>query len=421
MNEFSPVIHNKSFRYLWISQLTSQLTINMMNFLLLTRLFSVTGSPIATSFLWIAYALPALIIGPFASATVDMFPRRKMLIWTNLLQAVTIFVYAILQQNSLFLLYGTVFIYSLLNQFYVPAEAASVPSLVPKDYLPQANSLFFLTQQGSMIVGFTISGLISQAFGYENALLICALSVFVAYISTNFLPDMRVENKIPKKFEDAVMHFFTNIFGGYEFIKNNRVVLIPYLLLFGLQITLSVLVVSLPAIAKEIFAIPLNSAGLIIVAPAGIGAVIGAISVSKLLKRGWRKKAAIELFMMLTCLMLLLINFVLPELTNGVRIIAGPVMVMFLGLSALGVLIPTQTFLQEIIPGGLRGRVFGNFWFITTAASIVPVIFSGTITELLGTRTLFLVIAVLGVIGLFFSKKYGQGFLEDRYKKGGNV
>ncbi|MEK7111745.1 MAG: hypothetical protein AAB875_00295, partial [Patescibacteria group bacterium] len=81
--------------------------------------------------------------------------------------------------------------------------------------------------------------------------------------------------------------------------------------------------------------------------------------------------------------------------------------------SLVGILIPAQTFLQEATPGGMRGRVFGNFWFLVTIATIVPVIFSGTITELLGIRSLFLILGGLSVAGLMFSRKFGQRIIEN--------
>jgi MFS family permease len=81
-------LKKSKFVYLWTSQVLSQLAINIMNFLLLIRLYERTGSSIATSFLWVAYALPAILIGPIAAASVDLFDRRKMLIAANLMQSI---------------------------------------------------------------------------------------------------------------------------------------------------------------------------------------------------------------------------------------------------------------------------------------------------------------------------------------------
>src|SRR3989338_991657 len=107
------ILKNTKFLYLLTSQVLSQVTVNIMNFLLLARLFTVTGSSIATSLLWVAYALPAIFFGPIGAASVDLINRRKMLMVTNLLQAATVFVFIFTHQTSVFLLYAVVLIYSL--------------------------------------------------------------------------------------------------------------------------------------------------------------------------------------------------------------------------------------------------------------------------------------------------------------------
>lgn len=145
MKDFREVFKDKNFMYVWVSQILSQLTINIMNFVLLIKLFEKTSSNVATSMLWVSYSLPSLLIGPFAATTIDLVDKRKMLIITNLLQALTIFLYALSHKTSFFLIYGVVVAYSFLNQFYVPAESATLPSVVKKKNLAHANSLFFVT------------------------------------------------------------------------------------------------------------------------------------------------------------------------------------------------------------------------------------------------------------------------------------
>jgi DHA3 family macrolide efflux protein-like MFS transporter len=388
-----------------------------MNFLLLMRLFEKTGSPIATSFLWVAYALPAILVGPFAAASVDMVALRKMLLVTNLLQSLTIFVYALLNRTSLFLLYGVAMTYSFLNQFYVPAEAATLPSVVNKTSLPQANSLFFLTQQGAMILGFGFAGVFKQFLGFETTLFVCAALVFLAFISVAFLPELKAEDYIPNKFEVAVVKFFQRIIEGYKFIREQKTILAPFLLMLALQVALAIVVINVPLIAKDILGININSAGVSMVVPAGFGAIFGALITTKLLKKGWRKKAAIELFLMIIVLSLFLLVFVIPGLSGFIKILLGIVIVTVMGLSFIGIVIPAQTYLQEATPGGLRGRVFGNFWFLATIATIFPVIFSGTIAELFGIKLLLFLLGGLSLAGLIFSRKLGQKFLEGGFSK----
>lgn len=413
VDEFKPLIRNSKFVLIWFSQILSQLTIHIMNFLLLIRLFAITGSTIATSLLWVAYALPAILIGPIAAASVDMVDRRKMLMITNLLQALAIFSYALLHETRFFLLYGIAFIYSLLNQFYIPAESAAIPSVVPKKYLAYANGLFFLTQQGALVLGFGFAGILNHFLGFTNALYLCSFFLFLAFVSVSFLPKLKVEEELPSGLEEAIIRFFARISEGYRFIKERKEILFPFLLLIVIQVSIAMVVVNVPLLATEILEISTNSIGTLIVVPAGIGAGLGGFIIPKILRKGIRKKIVIEYSLMSLGFLLLTLGFIIPEIASGLRFTLGALNALALGFSLVGILIPAQTFLQEATPGGMRGRVFGNFWFLGTIATIVPVIFSGTLTELLGVRSLFLILGGLSTIALFFSKRYGQKIIQN--------
>lgn len=411
LSEFKPLFKNKNFVFIWVSQIFSQLTINIMNFVFLIRLFEVTGSAISTSFLWVAYALPAILIGPFASGAVDLLDRRKMLIFTNLLQSLTIFLFALAPKSNIFLLYEVVFIYSLINQFYVPAEATTLPSVLSKDKLAHGNSLFFITQQGALVLGFAVAGLLNGTLGFNNTLYLCSFFLFIAFVSTLFLPNFESDNKIPAKLETAVFGFFKHIADGYGFIKSERKVLSPFLLLIGFQVALQVVIVQVPVIAKNILQIPLNAAGIFILVPAGIGAIVGALVMPKLLKKQFRKKQIIDYALLTIGISIFAMTFIIPFFGYWIRVALSFVAVLLMGLGFVGILVPSQTFLQESTPPELRGRVFGNFWFLVTVASVLPVIFSGSIVEILGIKSFLLILSVFTFIIFAVSKKFGDNFL----------
>lgn len=413
INEFKPILKNTNFVYLWSSQILSQLTINIMNFLLLIRLFSITGSSIATSLLWVAYALPSIFLGPIGAASVDFVSKRKMLMLTNLFQALSIFGYAFLHRTNVFLLYGVVISYSALNQFYMPAESASVPAIVKKDYLPFANSLFFLTQQFVMILGFGIAGILNSLLGFTTTLYLCAAFIFLAFISVSLLPELKSKGELSKDLEGAIRDFFESIIDGYQFIKEKRQVWIPFSLLAVIQIILAIIIVNVPAIASSVFRISLNFAGIAIVVPVAVGAIVTSFVVPKLLKSGVRKKKLIEYSLGLAAFCIYSLLLLFPTMSVSLRTFSGIVLVFIAGASFVGMTIPTQTFLQESTPQQLRGRVFGNFWFLVTILTIFPVLFSGTIVEILGIKTLLFLVASLVLGILIYSIKVGDNFLKQ--------
>lgn len=413
--DYQSLFKNRDFIYLWTSQIFSQITINILNFIILFRIFDATGSTIATSMLWVAYALPALLIGPLAAASVDILDRKKVLVITNAAQGSVIFLYALTQGASIYLLYGLAITYSFLNQFYVPAELAILPSLLKKKSLAQANGLFFLTQQASVIVGFGTAGFLSATLGFSRTLYLCSLLLFIAFASVFRLPDTKVTKELSKDLEQSLKKYYSTIAGGYKYIRKNNYVLAPLVLMLFLHTSLTIGVVNIPVIATDVFNIPVTYAGVLLAVPAGVGAGLGAILIPKLLKSGVRKIRAIELSLMLMVVDMFFILFLIPELSGIVKVSLEILFVALLGVSFTGVLIPSQTFLQENTPSAFRGRVFGNFWFLSILFSVFPVIFSGTVTEIFGIKYFLFIITSGAFVILMFIKKYGYKYIKEDF------
>lgn len=405
MSEFTNTIKDRKFLYLWTSQILSQLTVNILSFVILIRLYETTHSPIAASLIWIIYAIPSIIVGPFAAAAVDLFDKRKILILSNLLQALTVLVYGlVLHQRMVFFSYGAVFLYSFFNQFYVPAEAAGLAIYIKKEKLPQANSLFFITQQSALVLGFGMGGVLTQALGFRPTVFLASGLLFTAFLAVTFLPSARSANKLPSEFEARVEDFFRQIFEGYKFIRDTQKVLLPFVLLLGIQVILAVIVTNLPFIATDLMMISPASSGTAIVVPAGIGALIATLTISKILANGVRKRRLILIALASFAIFILAISIFIPFVTNSsLRTIFSIILFMMAGFSAVSILVPSITYMQEKTPKDLLGRVFGNFWFLTTVVSILPILFSATITEILGIRVLMILMGILCLSGFFLA------------------
>jgi len=320
---------------------------------------------------------------------------------------VVIFLYIFGHNYSVFLLFAVVLAYSFLNQFYVPAENASLPSLVSKEKLTKANSLFFLTQQLALVIGFGFAGIIEKLIGFEGSLILASSLLFIAFLAVYLLPKMQPKKELPQNWEDLIKIFFDHLIDGYKFIKNKKTILYPIVLLFSIQVGLAIITANLPSIASEILNVSTSYVGLLVVVPAGIGAVIGSLFLSKLLKIGWRKKKIIDLS--LAILGLSVLGLVFGKLAST------PILVVLVGIGFVGVNIPTLTFLQENTPEWLRGRVFGNLWFLITIATIFPVMFSGVISEFFGVKTLLTILSLGVILILMYSLKNGQKLIEENF------
>lgn len=401
------VFHNSKFIKLWTSQVCTVLGINIVNYILLLRLYHSTNSTLAASFLWIAFSLPVLLVGPFASTIVDLVNRKKLLTVTTLLQSLTILLF-LLPGERYFQIYAIMFIYSLFSQFYGPSETATLPIIVPKEDLAEATGIFLFTAQVGRLLGFGVAGFLALLIGFHPTLIACSILLGIAFLSVLSLPIIHIRK--PVDVEQDLTHFFGKVVEGYHYIKNNRYVLQPLLLSSGSEITMLIIAITIPAIAKEIIQIPAEDAALYIIIPAMFGAMIGIYSFSRLLRRGMRKIVLIQRALAGLVLSFLTIGLFLEHIPLTMRLILLPIVSLAAGMSFVGVQVPSQTYLQETTPKDMLGRLWGNLWFMMTIITIIPMFLSATLTEFLGVHTLFTILAIgIFVVYLYIKNHTMEG------------
>lgn len=397
-NPFLEVIGIKDFLKIWGSQVFSQVTINVVNFAIILRIFEATRSTVAISLVWVFYAVPAILLGPFSGTIVDLFPKRRVLMVTTIAEAVIILCYLLVKQQ-IWPIYSVIFMYSLVNQLYIPAEASTLPWTVEKRLLPAANSLFLFTLYGSFLLGFGLAGPLVKFVGQELPFIIASFFLFLASLLVSRLPDERKE----KKLRD-IQAIWDQAKEGYSFIRKHKTVLFPLLLLVFAQVGISVLVVLAPSFVTGFLGVDLRDAGPLFVFPLGFGAILWAYGVNRLLLKGIRKKKLISFGLGLAGILLLVLALFLP-LLGAFRALAAASISFMLGVSVVSLLIPVQTLIQESTPEEFRGRVFGVLGFAITLASILPVLLTATIADIIGVNYVLTIIAFLTLFVAFYSAK----------------
>lgn len=390
---------NRYFSLLWASQLMSLLAVNIVNFIMITIVYEKTGSTLAVSFLWVFYFLPALFLGPFSGFFVDIWNRRKILIYTNVLQSLIIGLFLFIGAE-IYPIYSIVFLYSLVDEFYGPAQASSIPSLVKKEDLPLANSFFLITSQSALILGMGGSGILMRLFGQKIPIILSSLLLAVAAVAVQFLPKIQ---STKRKWTFGFDKFWGEIVQGYSFIRNNKIIFFPLLLTIFFQIFVVVLGVTIPGFSSNILKIKVQDAGPLLIIPLGLGALTGAALMAK--KSGtYRKRTLIKYGFLGGFLVLLVFSLVLPFLGWYKTIMAVPLMFL-LGISGILIFIPNQTLVQENTPDRLRGRVFGAYGFFTCLATLPCLVFTATIVDIIGIGPFLFIFALILLSGFIFFEK----------------
>ena len=98
-----------------------------------------------------ARMLPAILFGPFAGAFVDRFDRKKIMIAADIARGALYATMAFVHQlGVIFLLSFVIECFSLL---WTPARDASLPNLVPRRQLANANSIGLVSTYATLPLG----------------------------------------------------------------------------------------------------------------------------------------------------------------------------------------------------------------------------------------------------------------------------
>src|SRR6266852_8180299 len=81
------VLSNRSFSFLWISQLVSQSGDFIFDVAALWLVLQLTGDTLKVGVAVAFVLLPAVVVGPFAGVYIDRFNRRDIMIAGNIFQA----------------------------------------------------------------------------------------------------------------------------------------------------------------------------------------------------------------------------------------------------------------------------------------------------------------------------------------------
>lgn len=143
---------------------------------------------------FIARLLPSVILGPLAGVIADRFDRKRVMVIGDILRA-ALFISIPIVGTYLWLYIATVLV-ECVTLFWSPAKEATVPNLVPKNKLENANQMSLFAAYGSAPVAAIIFSILSisatavgAALGLENytavdlALYLNAISFFVSAIT----------------------------------------------------------------------------------------------------------------------------------------------------------------------------------------------------------------------------------------------
>lgn len=447
------VLRNRNFLRLWIAQALSMSAQNMINYMLIAQVGTITnGSAVAVSGVILCFTVPSIIFAAIAGVFVDRTSKQRMLVITNVLRAASIIGYMLTIQKplgipfalpvvaTLPIIYITTFIFATISQFFTPAEAATIPLLVKREQLISANAFFNLTLTIAQLAGFAVLGpILVRLFGYEPLYFLIFAMYIICTALVYFLPKNEPAREVSKAegFKQNVGKIVEEVKEGWSFIRGSRVVFTAIVHLSIAATLLMILAVIGPKLLIEFFAgsgmfphpetaAKEASADLIyLIVPGAVGMVAGVLSVSRVAKE--HNREALVNYSLLaaggTLMLLAIANFGLGLLGNTVlgHNFSTTTLLIILGILtfALGVMnsfiqVPSQTILQEHSPEEIRGRVFSAYQTMLNVLLIFPLLFAAVVADFIGALWTMAILAVIVIaVGAYTTLLYRRHHDED--------
>ena len=155
------VFRRPDFVLMWMAQLVSTAGSSLTDLAAGIYVYQQTGSAFLVGVTLMATAVPSLIVGLIAGVYVDRYDRRKVMIASNLGQAVVVAFIPFFLDIDIAFLFVLILVNAGVKQFFDPAYEALIPEIASDEELTAANAFLSIASFGSTAIGFAGAGLLT--------------------------------------------------------------------------------------------------------------------------------------------------------------------------------------------------------------------------------------------------------------------
>lgn len=342
-------------------------------------IYELTHSPAFLGYVGFANGIPTWLFMLYGGVIADRFPRRNIIIVTQITMMIFAFILAFLtfahfvQPWHIILL---TFLLGVTNAFDAPARQAFVNELVEKEELVNAIALNSTMFHTAAAIGPAVAGITYAILGPAWCFTINGIS-FLAVIYNLFRMNLLNYNK--KEVNKSTIREF---YDGMKYLKNQKLLLLIMLIvaftsMFGIS-----LVTLFPAWAVKILKGNATTNGFLQTAR-GIGAVLCALMIASASKYIIRGKVLCFAMISLPVLMILF-SF------NRTFVISS-VLLVLIGAAILAINNLSNGLTQTLVNEEFRGRVMGVYSFSFFALMPFGSLLIGTLAEHFGSPVAVLI------------------------------
>jgi Na+/melibiose symporter-like transporter len=371
---------HRDYRLLLISGLVSLTGDWILTIGLTYSVYRITGSTLASGTMLLAVFLPQVALGSLAGVFVDRWDRRSTMVAADLLMAAGLLPIVLVHTpGQVWIIYLVAFWEGGVEQFFTPAQAATVPRLVDADELTAANGAYGQIQNVARLLGSATGGVVA-AYGGLTGVAIGDAASFV--LSAGLLARLQVRHERPpqpSRETSGALPTWQEWAAGLRISWQDPVLRLLAVFMAVSSIGEGVMLTLMAPFVIRVLHGDASSYGAILALQA-VGGIAGGLLIAAYGRRlSTRLLVGIGsvLFGALD-LMLFLYPLITPWLWPAGLLIA------LAGLPGAGIIAGYTTALQVRAGDDHRGRVFGTFATVSAAAILLGIIGGGALGGVLG-------------------------------------
>lgn len=383
LKRYHALLGQREYRLLFAGQAASQFGDWINRVALIVLVYRLTGLQIGVALILLAMMLPRAIVLPFGGVLADRYPKRWLMLVTDLLRGIlALSLMVVTTAHGLWWLAIAVVAMQSLAAVFNPARSAILPALVTREDLGPANALNGLASQTAFFVGPALGGLIIAR--WDVGVVFAANAATFAF-SALLLWRMRPAEPPRQGVERGAVG--RDLREGWATVRGNRTLRVVFGGLFVYCAVAISLNVTLVGILTDTLGRPAETLGLTLTL-VGLGTIVGLWPGAWLLGR----IAAIPLVGVAVAAIVL--DMAIVGAARSFTIVMAALFVNGV-LSGVCDLV-TETIVGRTAPSDRVGRVFGFYFWTATLGHVVGALTGGLLAQVLGPSG-----AVLALSGAF--------------------
>ncbi|MBD3426893.1 MAG: MFS transporter [Candidatus Omnitrophica bacterium] len=414
MVRFRDVLFRKNFFCLWSGQIISEFGDRLFQMALIALVYSKhPGSVMALANLLFFIIVPVFVIGPLAGVYVDRWDRKRVMIISDIVRGILVFLVPFLVRLDVMApVYIVVFLIFSATRFFLPSKLAFIPDIVSREKLMVANSLSNTTRMIATVLGFAAAGFIVKWIGHVWGFYLDSISYFVSaalialITPKEKLANVKEELDMTRKIIEKSIR--TNVWSeivegfGHMFRKDKMKMVTStfFLLMAGAGSIFCIIIVfiqnSFGSVTED-----LGIFGVFL----GLGLFLGTMLYAKYGQQISKTRAMSAGFIFCgigICLFAVYAN-------QDPLLVVGGVLIMLVGAAAAPILTCANTLIHVLVPAEVRGRIFSSMEAVVHLAFLVFMFLTAALSKVVSNfiilMTCGLVFTFVGVIGVVFARK----------------